>query len=392
LDHLGSIESITNWGDTTTTLATNAAAQSARYSHDPWGQRRNPVTWSGPPAATDPGGEGRATPRGFTGHEMMDGQGFVHMNGRIYDSLLGRMLSADIVVQDPVNLQSYNRYSYVLNAPLSLSDPTGFTYEMLHWRGTAIWNAQIQPMSPRARAVLGLAGSAVEVVGGGFMLAAPTGLTQVAGGVAIAHGVDGVQANIRQFANDKNTDTFTHQGIDAVAKAAGASDKTANTIASIGDTALGFTDMAAATPGVIRALAKSGDSAATVAGKIAAKSADDVGERVANVAKISEGAPTTPRPSETGNIKPTEAPASQVAKAESIAIKEISKGAQRGIRSLEKRIIEHEQKLADFKSNPTVRPGMEGQPKEVIEAAQEARIRHLEREIEAFRKNIEDLK
>ena len=49
------------------------------------------------------------------------------MNGRIYDPLLGRMLSADIVVQDPFNLQGYNRYSYVDNNPLRFIDPTGFS-------------------------------------------------------------------------------------------------------------------------------------------------------------------------------------------------------------------------------------------------------------------------
>ena len=50
------------------------------------------------------------------------------MNGRIYDPLLGRFLSADLVVQAPGSLQSYNRYSYVLNNPLTLTDPTGFYF------------------------------------------------------------------------------------------------------------------------------------------------------------------------------------------------------------------------------------------------------------------------
>lgn len=48
------------------------------------------------------------------------------MNGRIYDPLLGRFLSGDLIVQNPSSLQSFNRYSYVQNNPLTLTDPTGF--------------------------------------------------------------------------------------------------------------------------------------------------------------------------------------------------------------------------------------------------------------------------
>jgi RHS repeat-associated protein len=46
-------------------------------------------------------------------------------NGRIYDPVLGRMLSPDNFVQSPYNSQSYNRYSYVWNNPLKYSDPSG---------------------------------------------------------------------------------------------------------------------------------------------------------------------------------------------------------------------------------------------------------------------------
>ena len=48
------------------------------------------------------------------------------MNGRIYDPLLGRFLSPDPELTHPGNLQGYNRYSYVLNNPLTLTDPSGF--------------------------------------------------------------------------------------------------------------------------------------------------------------------------------------------------------------------------------------------------------------------------
>lgn len=59
----------------------------------------------------------------------------VHMNGRIYDPLLGRFLSADPVVQFPNDLQSYNRYSYTLNNPLRYTDPGGHSVAGMFWSG-----------------------------------------------------------------------------------------------------------------------------------------------------------------------------------------------------------------------------------------------------------------
>jgi RHS repeat-associated protein len=53
--------------------------------------------------------------------------GLIHMNGRIYDPLIGRFLQSDPIVQEPYNLQSHNRYSYVMNNPLAYTDPTGYS-------------------------------------------------------------------------------------------------------------------------------------------------------------------------------------------------------------------------------------------------------------------------
>lgn len=50
------------------------------------------------------------------------------MNGRVYSSTLGRMLSPDPVTQAPENGQNYNRYSYANNNPLKYSDPSGFCF------------------------------------------------------------------------------------------------------------------------------------------------------------------------------------------------------------------------------------------------------------------------
>lgn len=66
--------------------------------------------------------------RGYTGHEQLDDSGLIHMNGRIYDPELGRMLSPDPFVQVPEYSQNFNRYSYVLNNPLNATDPTGYSW------------------------------------------------------------------------------------------------------------------------------------------------------------------------------------------------------------------------------------------------------------------------
>jgi hypothetical protein len=47
------------------------------------------------------------------------------MNGRMYDPILGRMLSPDPYVVDPNFSQDFNRYSYARNNPLVYTDPDG---------------------------------------------------------------------------------------------------------------------------------------------------------------------------------------------------------------------------------------------------------------------------
>ena len=114
-DHLGSLDAITD--------ETGAVAE--RLSFDAFGKRRQ-ANWLRMSEVTLFAAV--TTTRGFTGHEMVDAVSLVHMNGRVYDPELGRFLSGDAVVQDISNLQSWNRYSYVLNNPLSMTDPTGFFF------------------------------------------------------------------------------------------------------------------------------------------------------------------------------------------------------------------------------------------------------------------------
>jgi|GEM_PF-3799561 len=57
---------------------------------------------------------------------MLDAVGLVHFGGRLYDQRLGRFVQADPGVPHPLNMQSYNRYSYVQNNPLGRVYPSGF--------------------------------------------------------------------------------------------------------------------------------------------------------------------------------------------------------------------------------------------------------------------------
>ncbi len=111
-DNLGSIVAITD----------DTGAVKQRLSYDVWGKRRYPN------GAADPNGllNNPDMYHGYTGHEMLDAVGLIHMNGRLYDPVMARFVSADPNIQAPESLQSYNRYSYVWNNPLSSSDPSGY--------------------------------------------------------------------------------------------------------------------------------------------------------------------------------------------------------------------------------------------------------------------------
>lgn len=53
------------------------------------------------------------------------------MKAREYDPVLGRFITPDSIIPGAANSQSYNRYSYVLNNPLSMVDPSGNRHKKL---------------------------------------------------------------------------------------------------------------------------------------------------------------------------------------------------------------------------------------------------------------------
>jgi RHS repeat-associated protein len=111
-DHLGSIAVVTD--------ANGAVLE--RMAYDPWGKRRFTTGL----ADKNDSIVGVNTDRGYTEHEHLDEMGVIHMNGRLYDPLVGRFMSADPYIQSPENLQSYNRFAYVMNNPLAYTHPSGY--------------------------------------------------------------------------------------------------------------------------------------------------------------------------------------------------------------------------------------------------------------------------
>ena len=66
---------------------------------------------------------GREIARGDVSGEVA--AGLIYMNARFYVPSVGRFASADTIVPDPANPQSFNRYSYVENRPIIMHDPSG---------------------------------------------------------------------------------------------------------------------------------------------------------------------------------------------------------------------------------------------------------------------------
>jgi RHS repeat-associated protein len=101
-DHLGS-----------TSLVTDEDGQVvARQIHDPFGE----VRWAEGSPHTD---------YGYAGQRYDAGSALLFLHARHYDPALGRFISADTIVPEPGNPQSFNRYSYVYNNSLRYTDPSG---------------------------------------------------------------------------------------------------------------------------------------------------------------------------------------------------------------------------------------------------------------------------
>lgn len=99
------------------------------------------------------------TDYGFTGHDQLYQQELIDMNARLYDPVIARFLSADTIVQTPEFSQSWNRYTYVFNNPLSFTDPTG------HWSLSRAWKSFKNAVSSVFKGVKNAFSKAFHAVG-----------------------------------------------------------------------------------------------------------------------------------------------------------------------------------------------------------------------------------
>ncbi|MBL4660411.1 MAG: hypothetical protein JKY19_08645, partial [Alcanivoracaceae bacterium] len=192
-DHIGSTHTIVDrFGNASDNMSFNA-----------WGQRRVPPVLDGEPGHnysiipintvwTQLGASiDDSTNRGFTGHEHFDQVGIIHMNGRIYDPTIGRFLQADPIIQDPYNTQSLNRYSYVMNNPLSHTDPTGYSRLRKGWWRAPLAIAVMFIPGAQGFGVIFLQGMLSGAIATGNLKGAVKGGIQAALTYGIAHGSGG---------------------------------------------------------------------------------------------------------------------------------------------------------------------------------------------------------
>lgn len=114
-DHIGSVTAIT---DANGNLV-------ERLAYDAFGKRRKVIGWRPDRDDSLLFKQAHVIARGYTGHEHLDNVGLIHMNGRVYDPIIGRFISPDPLVPSPESTQGLNRYTYVNNNPLSYTDPSG---------------------------------------------------------------------------------------------------------------------------------------------------------------------------------------------------------------------------------------------------------------------------
>jgi RHS repeat-associated protein len=390
-DRLGSIDLVTDEnGDVV-----------EEHSFDAFGMPRN-TNWE------NTGGElhsgefaSEVTTRGFTGHEHLDQHRLIHMNGRAYDPALGRFLSVDPVIQGMSNPQALNAYSYILNNPLSGTDPSGFCYIAAGYSCEQTTETLERPT-----------GSSIHHKRSTYTVTGPKGDKLV-----VIHdssnGSTSISLNGKSVQAEDISDKTMRQAARMNESAGAAREKMIRDNQRYGGSlqkqmdelkqSLALTGLILQLGPVIAVLTAEVGAMAVVRLQVQIGMAKSLkllnatwqlaeagpapvgaGLGVGVVVGAKVGKEVVEEVVQRGGPMLSEGPGKGVTK--------VSGTARKSIRTLERRIAEHEEKIAKFRAHPTVRPGMEKMSAEAVARQQQRRIEKLEKEIEKFRGNIEKIK
>jgi RHS repeat-associated protein len=205
----------------------------------------------------------------YTGKERDEETGLYYHGARYYSSWLGRWISCD-----PKGIKGgVNTYAYVRGNPINFNDPNG--------RDRQTW-------INRGIGVLQLVGGGLEIAAGAAGIAAPTGVTQVLGAIAVVHGVDTASTGLLTIWTGEVQHTLTEQAASGAARELGASDTTAARIGTGVDLAAGIIPSAGV--GLARAAATRG--AVEVTAQTATHAAPEVAAQTATHAAPQAAAQT----------------------------------------------------------------------------------------------------
>ncbi len=219
----------------------------------------------------------------YTGKERDEETGFYYHGARSVAPWLGRWVSCD-----PSGIaDSLSVYVYVKCNPVTSFDPKGKDRRTWINRGIGL---------------LQVVGGGIEIAAGAAGIAAPTGVTQVLGVIAVVHGADTASTGLMTLWTGEVQKTLTEQAVTGTAKAVGASEDTAHKIGVGADLVVGIVPSAgvglaraaatkAAVEGGTEALAHAAPAAAADAAPAAATHAAPAAATHAAPAAATHAAP-----------------------------------------------------------------------------------------------------
>ena len=157
----------------------------------------------------------------FNAKELDNETGLYYYGARYLDPTGGMWLSVDPLFEKYAGMSPYN---YCMGNPVAFFDPDGLERS---WFLTITGG-------------LRMFGGAIEMVGSGVAEVGSGGVVTPAAALVFLNGVDNFQAGFRQMWTGEETNTLFYNGVHDVAVMSGASNETADNIATVADLSTAF--------------------------------------------------------------------------------------------------------------------------------------------------------